>query len=188
MNFGRAAFAPPFLRFNRMAKKRKQPFKDSRSFALMNVWPEEQRKSVSASLRRFGESSALSACAGMEAVSKREVNEQARRAAERASNTEVLNERARGAAPTPTSIAVSPPKLGEAVRREHLAWLRWARRADEAASGGLKKMRKSMKRKLRNDGQPRFVEVSFTENDGLPRFDGGSQLSQGGLPTLGKRR
>jgi hypothetical protein len=205
MNFGRAALAHPFLLPNTMAKKKKQPFKDSRSFAtkdsrsfaMMNIWPDEQPKKLSAALRRLGRSSALSACAGMEGVSKREVNErtakpkveepeepkedgqcqafrcpkqaipadvycikhfhqQHRRAAEKVSN-----------AVTPTSIAVSLPKLGEAGRREHLAWLRWARRADKAASGGLKKMRKSTKR---NQAWPSLL------------------LSQGGLPTLGKRR
>jgi hypothetical protein len=217
MNFGRAAFAHPFLLPNTMAKKRKQLSNDSRSFTMMNIWPEEQPKKLSAALRQLGRSSALSPCAGMEGVSKRKVNKQAakpkveesdepkedgqcqafscpkqailgdvycikhlhqqhRRAAEKASNAEVPNDPVSAAAATP---AVSLPKLREAGRREHLAWLRWARRAEKAASGGLKKLTKAQKRKLWKS-KPEF--------EGQPRFDGGFQVSQGGLPTLGKRR
>ena len=71
------------------------------------------------------------------------------------------------------------PDLRETVRREHSNWLRWARRADKAALPGLKKLTKAQKRRLFKR-KPEF--------EGQPRFEGGTQLSQGGLPTLGKRR
>ena len=173
-----------------MAKKRKQALKGiegSRSFAMMNIWPEEQPKKVSTAIWRLGISPALSSKAGHLAVQKGEVrSEQAPRTATKMSkpakttpNTEAQNEQSRGAAAKESPTANSREKLDEAVRREHAAWVRWARRAEKTASTGLKKMTKAQRRKL-GKSKPEF--------EGQPRFDEGFQLSQGGLPTLGKRR
>jgi hypothetical protein len=165
-----------------MAKKRKhaskqQPFEDSRSFAMMNIWPVEQPKKLSASLRQLGKSSALSAYEGVEVISKEEVpHEPARRPAEKVSSKNAARTHEATATAPPV---VSCPDLREAVRREHSNWLRWARRADKAALPGLKKLTKAQKRRLFKR-KPEF--------EGQPRFEGGAQLSQGGLPTLGKRR
>jgi hypothetical protein len=173
-----------------MAKKRKQALKgivDSRSFAMMNIWPKEPPKKVSTAIRRLGISPALSSEAGHVAVPKGEVrSEHAPRTAAKMSksakttpNTEARNEQSRVAAAKEFPTANSQEKLDEAVRREHAAWVRWARSAERAASTGLKKMTKAQRRKL-GKIKPEF--------EGQPRFEGGSQFSQGGLPTLGKRR
>lgn len=173
-----------------MAKKRKEALKGtegSRSFAMMNIWPEEQPKKVSTAIWRLGISPALSSKAGHVLVPKGEVrSEQAPRTATKTSKpakrtpyTEAQSEQSRGAAAKESATPNSREKLDEAVRREHAAWVRWARTAKKAASPGLKKMTKAQKRKLRKS-KPEF--------EGKARFAGGFQFSQGGLPTLGKRR
>ena len=174
-----------------MVKKIKQSFKDiegSRSFAMMNIWPQEQPKKLSTAIRRLGiYSSALFPQAGHVAVAKGKVrSEQAPHTATKMSkpakttpNTEAKNEQSRGAAAKKSPTANSNEKLDEAVRREHAAWVRWARRAQKAASPGPKKMTKAQRRKL-GKSKPEF--------EGQARFEGGFQLSQGGLPTLGKLR
>jgi hypothetical protein len=127
-------------------------------------------QSLSAKGRRSYRSTALSARSGFEIVSKTEVQqEKARRTTKKRAKAEIRSELASRTVEKPTAIDISPSKLGEAVRREHLAWLRWADRADKS-SGGLKKARK--KRKSQSDGPPYKK----------------SRWLQGGLPTLGKGR
>ena len=148
-----------------MAKKTKARFEDakepsSRSFAMMSHTMAEAWANSSASRSR-GVSTALSAKSGLEIVSKAEIRqEQARRVAEKP--TSRLEDKSSGARHSGASEVQLEkcPQCGRPVNAKKL------RKHLVGCSGGPNKRR----------------------FDGQPRFHRGSNLSQGGLPTLGKRR